>query len=149
MCAFAHTIAVNVKLQFVGLLPLSFLQVAAMLGVSQQQLLDSLPESLQVGAAAAEQLHLQQRACHVFTEASRVLAFKHTCESDALPPNRQLQQLGELLNASHSSCSQLYQCSCPELDTLVDTARAAGAIGARLTGGWVFVACHECWQLVL
>lgn len=108
-----------------------------MLGVPQQQLLGSLPESLQVAAVAAEQLHLQQRACHVFTEASRVLAFKDTCEDATLTPNRQLQQLGELLNTSHTSCSQLYQCSCPELDTLVDTARAAGAIGARLTGGQI------------
>jgi galactokinase/mevalonate kinase-like predicted kinase len=57
-----------------------------------------------------------------------------SAQSDA-SNDQKLQQLGELLNASHTSCSQLYQCSCEELDTLVGVARTAGALGARLTGG--------------
>lgn len=41
------------------------------------------------------------------------------------------------MTASHSSCRELYECSCQELDSLVDTAMSAGAFGARLTGaGW-------------
>jgi N-acetylgalactosamine kinase len=48
-----------------------------------------------------------------------------------------LARLGALMDASHSSCANLYDCSCPELDELSAAARAAGALGARLTGaGW-------------
>jgi galactokinase len=38
---------------------------------------------------------------------------------------------------SHESCRRLYECSAPELDTVVHAAKRAGALGARLTGaGW-------------
>lgn len=38
---------------------------------------------------------------------------------------------------SQRSCQQLYECSCPEVDELVECAMNAGAFGARLTGaGW-------------
>jgi len=41
------------------------------------------------------------------------------------------------LYESHESCRRLYECSTPELDTIVAAARRAGALGARLTGaGW-------------
>ena len=45
--------------------------------------------------------------------------------------------LGEILNASHLSLKDLYDCSCSELDLLVNTCVQQGAVGARLTGaGW-------------
>src|SRR5262249_9447865 len=48
-----------------------------------------------------------------------------------------LKQFGRLLYESHESCRRLYECSAPELDTVVSAAKRAGALGARLTGaGW-------------
>jgi mevalonate kinase len=41
--------------------------------------------------------------------------------------------LGQLLNENHSLCQEL-TVSCKELDTLVDAARAAGALGAKMSG---------------
>ena len=43
--------------------------------------------------------------------------------------------VGGLLTASHASLREDYEVSCPELNLAVDTALAAGALGARMTGG--------------
>ncbi|HYP74295.1 MAG TPA: galactokinase, partial [Microbacterium sp.] len=43
--------------------------------------------------------------------------------------------IGDLLVASHASMRDDFEISVPELDLAVDTARAAGALGARMTGG--------------
>ncbi|XP_069844499.1 N-acetylgalactosamine kinase isoform X3 [Dipodomys merriami] len=77
---------------------------------------------------------LYQRAKHVYSEAARVLRFKAICEE---APDNTVQLLGELMNQSHGSCRDLYECSCSELDQLVDICRKFGAQGSRLTGaGW-------------
>ncbi len=44
-------------------------------------------------------------------------------------------EVGRLFTASHVSMRDDYEISCPELDTVVETSLAAGAIGARMTGG--------------
>jgi mevalonate kinase len=41
--------------------------------------------------------------------------------------------LGQLLNENHTLCQEL-TVSCKELDTLVEAARSAGAIGAKMSG---------------
>ena len=46
-----------------------------------------------------------------------------------------LARTGELMDASHESLRADYECTCPELDAAVEAARAAGAHGARMTGG--------------
>ncbi|KAL7682625.1 putative ribosomal protein S5 domain 2-type [Plasmopara halstedii] len=94
--------------------------------------------------ASNSKFKLHQRALHVWGEAERVKHFKKICASiaDETPLNcvalsKQLQNLGEIMTASHKSCQNLYECSCPELNDLVDVALSAGALGARLTGaGW-------------
>jgi galactokinase len=44
-------------------------------------------------------------------------------------------ELGRLMSASHVSLRDDYEVSSAELDTAVDSALAAGALGARMTGG--------------
>ncbi len=45
-----------------------------------------------------------------------------------------LEAFGAMMNSSHESLRDDCGVSCPELDEIVDVARAAGAAGARLTG---------------
>ncbi len=66
---------------------------------------------------------------HVVTENDRVRS-----TVDLLRAGR-LAETGTLLNASHDSLRDDYRVSCLELDVAVDAARAAGALGARMTGG--------------
>ena len=74
---------------------------------------------------------LRSRAVHVVSETAR------TRFGAQLLEQRKLKQFGKLLYESHESCRRLYECSAPELDTIVAAAKRAGALGARLTGaGW-------------
>lgn len=74
---------------------------------------------------------LRSRAVHVIGETAR------TRFGAQLLSQGRLKQFGQLLYESHESCRRLYECSAPELDTIVAAAKRAGALGARLTGaGW-------------
>jgi len=74
---------------------------------------------------------LYQRAFHVYTEAARVYKFVDL----ALQSN--IIEIGKIMNQSHESCRDFYDCSCVELNQLVEAALQSGAIGSRLTGaGW-------------
>lgn len=70
-----------------------------------------------------------RRVRHVVTENQRVLDTVRTLREQG--PHA----IGALLDASHVSMRDDFEISVPELDVAVETARAAGAIGARMTGG--------------
>ncbi len=72
---------------------------------------------------------LLRRSRHVVTEIKRVREFRDAIES------RDWETAGILMRASHDSLRDDYEVSCIELDTVVEAATAAGAIGARMTGG--------------
>lgn len=80
--------------------------------------------------ADLDKLHgvIQRRARHVVTENLRVL--------DAVEALRRedFAAFGQLMFASHASLRDDYEVSTPQLDVFVETARAVGALGARLTG---------------
>jgi galactokinase len=70
-----------------------------------------------------------RRVRHVVTEDERVV------ESVAALKDGDLARFGALLDASHVSMRDDFEISVPELDTAVEAAHGAGAIGARMTGG--------------
>jgi galactokinase len=72
---------------------------------------------------------LRRRARHVLTENLRVLA------AVGALGDRDWEALGSVLDASHTSMRDDFEISCRELDLAVETARSAGALGARMTGG--------------
>ncbi|GLW50213.1 galactokinase [Streptomyces sp. NBRC 14336] len=66
---------------------------------------------------------------HVVTEDERVE------RAVALLRAGDPRAIGPVLVAGHASLRDDFQVSCPELDLVVDSAVAAGALGARMTGG--------------
>ncbi|KAJ1980392.1 galactokinase [Dimargaris verticillata] len=123
--------------------------IAQYLGLPWEQLAEVVEMDKYPVQATTFQLY--RRARHVYSEALRVVRFRATCESfttrvetestgpgpNSSPVQTLYQTLGQFMNQSHESCRDDFDCSCPELDTLVGICRAAGAVGSRLTGaGW-------------
>jgi galactokinase len=98
---------------------------AATLGVAA--LRDATPEQVEQHRAELGDPGVR-RARHVVTENARVL------EAVELLRAGDLDRLGPLLAASHASLRDDYEVSSPELDTAVEAAVEAGAVGARMTG---------------
>lgn len=72
---------------------------------------------------------LVRRRRHVLTENARVRRVVDALSTD------DWAAVGEAMGESHASLRDDYEVSCPELDLVVDTALAHGALGARMTGG--------------
>ncbi|MGH3938678.1 MAG: galactokinase [Pseudonocardiaceae bacterium] len=96
-------------------------QAAAALGVP------SLREADQLDCLADPLL--RRRARHVVSEIARVREVVEFLDAG------RIRDIGTLLDASHTSLRDDAEVSSPELDCVVDAARAAGALGARMTGG--------------
>jgi galactokinase len=89
-------------------------------------------EVSQAEPAAVEALAddvLRRRARHVLSENARVVQAVELIGTD------DWTGLGAVLDASHTSMRDDFEISCPELDLAVASARTAGALGARMTGG--------------
>lgn len=72
----------------------------------------------------------RRRVRHVVTENQRVLQAVRLLDSGADP-----RQIGPLMTASHTSMRDDFEITVPQVDTAVQAALAAGAHGARMTGG--------------
>jgi galactokinase len=72
---------------------------------------------------------IRRRARHVVTENQRVL------DTVALLRAGSMTAIGPLLSASHASMRDDYEITVPEVDVAAASAEAAGAYGARMTGG--------------
>ncbi|VEG74566.1 galactokinase [Actinomyces slackii] len=78
---------------------------------------------------------LVRRTRHVVTEIARTKELVALLQDGRPLAGEKLAAVGALMDASHESLRVDYECTCPELDTAVEAARAAGAHGARMTGG--------------
>nr|WP_320066007.1 galactokinase [Micromonospora sp. RTGN7] len=71
----------------------------------------------------------RRRVRHVVTENQRVL------DTVELLRAGRIRDIGPLLTASHASMRDDFEITVPEIDIAVEAALAAGAYGARMTGG--------------
>jgi galactokinase len=72
---------------------------------------------------------IKRRVRHVVTEIARVL------EAVKVLRAGRIAELAPLLDASHESMRDDFEITVPQVDLAVETARASGALGARMTGG--------------
>ena len=102
-------------------------RAAAILGVRwlRDLSIDDLPAALE----KLDDDELGRRLRHVITENDRVMRTVRRLRIG------DVADIGELLTSSHHSLRDDYEVSCPDLDQAVDSALAAGALGARMTGG--------------
>ncbi|MFJ1703379.1 galactokinase [Kitasatospora sp. NPDC088346] len=101
-------------------------RAAALLGLPA---LRDLPLAALDGESARLPAELRPLVRHVVTENARVE------QAVALLDAGDPAGLGPILTAGHASLRDDFRVSCPETDLAVSAAVAAGALGARMTGG--------------
>jgi galactokinase len=102
-------------------------RAAAALGVPA--LRDVTPSGLDDALRRLPDDDLRRYTRHVVTENERVLRTVELLRSG------EVEAIGPLLDESHASMRDDYRITIPELDVAADTLVAAGALGARMTGG--------------
>ncbi|MFG3553262.1 galactokinase [Micromonospora sp. NPDC047557] len=100
---------------------------AKALGVAA--LRDVAVDQLDSALARLDDEETRRRVRHVVTEDQRVL------DTVALLRAGRVRDIGPLLTASHVSMRDDFEITVPEIDTAVEAALSAGALGARMTGG--------------
>jgi galactokinase len=105
-------------------------EAANILGVSHSALDAELlgHGSIRIALDPSRPLEILRRARHVLGETERVIRAADVLEAGGL------DEMGKLMNASHASLAEDFECSTSRLDTMVECARRGGALGARLTG---------------
>ncbi|GAB2534607.1 galactokinase [Brachybacterium huguangmaarense] len=101
--------------------------------VNPADLDEALERITDESVAAGDAETVRRRARHVITEIDRVREFARVLEEGTVREG--IDRIGALMNASHDSLRDDYEVTVTELDVAVDAARAAGAHGARMTGG--------------
>ncbi|AKG43321.1 galactokinase [Streptomyces xiamenensis] len=84
---------------------------------------------LEAALARLSDEEIRRRVKHVVTENHRVERVT------ALLDAGRVREIGPLLFEGHASLRDDFEVSCPELDLVVEASAAAGALGARMTGG--------------
>ncbi|KAL8292829.1 hypothetical protein RQP46_000523 [Phenoliferia psychrophenolica] len=111
-------------------------EVCSMLGEERKEVEEEVVGDQEVEPVGGK-LKLWTRARHVFSEALRVYQFKDLIQAAEDGSVDLLHQLGALMNESQESCRDDFECSCPEINDVVQLALANGALGSRVTGaGW-------------
>ncbi|WP_448071372.1 galactokinase [Georgenia yuyongxinii] len=93
---------------------------------------DTTPEDVLARLTDEEQ---RRRVRHVESEIQRVRFLVARLRDPRALRGSSLDKVAWALDASHESLREDYEVSSPELDLAVSAARAAGAHGARMTGG--------------
>ena len=97
--------------------------------------IEDLPQALERLSSTDDADELIKRTRHVVTEIDRTRRLVDLLQDGRPLRGEKLAEAGRLMDASHESLRVDYECTCPELDVAVEAARAAGAHGARMTGG--------------
>ena len=90
---------------------------------------DVTADDLDDALARLDDDELRRYVRHVVTEDDRVLSVVRLLDEARLP------EIGPALTASHASMRDEFRITVPEVDTAVEALLAAGALGARMTGG--------------
>ncbi|MFB9358816.1 galactokinase [Actinoplanes nipponensis] len=102
-------------------------EAARILGVPA--LRDVTPAGLEAALARLDDEVMRRRVQHIVTENQRVL------DTVELLRAGRIRQIGPLMTASHASMRDDFEITVGQVDVAVEAALAAGAYGARMTGG--------------
>jgi galactokinase/tRNA pseudouridine(38-40) synthase len=117
----------------------TFAEAVSEIGLSELEVHNRFCTGLSKAEIDKTQFQIGKRMAHVLSEAQRVESFRNLLlnGSGSRDGASTVVELGQILLSSHASLRYQYECSCPEVDSLVSFCASAGAAGSRITGaGW-------------